>query len=99
VKGTKKTNLQIRGIPSDLHDRVRREADRRGQTMSDYVIELIRNAPDERSIQQWLEEVRSWKPVPLKPGTDTAKAVREAREERADQLARGFEERWGKTRP
>ena len=98
MKG-KKTNLQIRGIPSDLHDKVRREADLRGQTMSDYVIELIQNAPDARSMQKWLEEVRTWKPGPLKPGTDTAKALREAREERAEQLARSFEERWGKTRP
>jgi hypothetical protein len=61
--------------------------------MSDYVIDLIRNAPDTRAMERWLDEVRRWKPIPLKPGTDVAKAVREAREERAEQLARGAEER------
>lgn len=96
--GTRKTNLQIRGISTELHDKVRKQAEKRGQTMSEYLMDLIRNAPDQPSMEEWLEEVRRWKPVPIRPGTDVARAVREAREERAEQLARSFEERWGKAR-
>lgn len=98
MRGTKKTNLQIRGISTELHDKVRRRAEKRGQTMSEYLTDLIRNDPDQPSMEEWLEEVRRWEPIPVRPGTDVAQAVREAREERAEQLARSFEQRWGKGR-
>ncbi len=47
-------------------------------------------------MERWLEEVRNWEPISVAPGTDVAKAVREAREERAEHLAnvaRGSRER------
>lgn len=79
AKKVAKTDLQIRGIPRELRAKVRRQSERSGQTMSQYVIELIRNAPEQPSVEEWLKMVRSWKPIPVKPGADVAKALREAR--------------------
>lgn len=99
MKGARTTDLQIRGMPSALRDKVRARATKKGQTMSQHLIDVIQRAiDDQENAEAWLEKVRNWKPIPVKPGTDTAKAVREAREERAEQLARGAMER-ARSRP
>lgn len=45
--------------------------------MSQYLIELVRNDVDQMSMEEFLEEVRRWKP--LGHGMTGAQAVREAR--------------------
>lgn len=92
-KSAATTDLQVRGLPVTIREKVRGRARRKGQTMSQYVIDLLRKDTDQPSLEEWLEEVRHWKPVPVRGGMTAAQAVREAREERAEQLARGFEER------
>ncbi len=93
----KRTDLQIRGIPASLVSRIRARAQRSGQSMSQFLTELIQKDLDDRErMERWLEEVRNWEPISVAPGTDVAKAVREAREERAEHLAnvaRGSRER------
>jgi predicted DNA-binding protein len=93
MKEGKKTNLQIRGMPVPLRDEVSRRAAKKGQTMSQYLTELIeRRIKEEESLEKWLDEVRRWEPIPVAPGTDVAQAIREAREERAEHLAQIFSE-------
>jgi predicted RNase H-like nuclease (RuvC/YqgF family) len=98
AKKVTRTNLQIRGLRKDLHAAVRRRAASRGQTMSQYVIALIEQDRDRSSLEQWLEKLKRLPAVPIRGDMTAAQAVREAREERAEQLAHGFEERWGKRR-
>jgi hypothetical protein len=47
--------------------------------MSQYLIDLIRKDAEQPSMEEWLEKIRRSKPIPVRPGTDVAKAVREAR--------------------
>lgn len=77
VKGTRMTNIQIRGVPVALREKVRRRANRRGQTMSQYLIDLVRNDADQMSMEEFLAKVRRWKPLPHR--MSGAQAVREAR--------------------
>jgi len=37
----KTTNIQVRGVPVEVRDRVRRRASKLGRSMSDYVLSLI----------------------------------------------------------
>lgn len=90
---TATTDLQVRGLPVTLREKVRARAGKKGQTMSEYVIDLLRKETGHSSLEEWLDELRRLPPIPVKGVMTAAQAVRDAREERAEQLARGFEER------
>ena len=87
-----KTNLQIRGVPVALREKVRARAAKKGQTMSQYVTEVLQRETAHLSLDEWLDLVRRNR-IPVHGGMTGAEAVREAREERAEQLARDAEER------
>lgn len=82
-----RTDLQIRGMSVVLRNRVRARAAKSGQTMSQYLIGLVEKDTEGRSLEEWLEDVRRWKPIAVRPGASAAQAVREAREERSEHLA------------
>jgi hypothetical protein len=93
MKKRGQTDLQIRGLPTALRDKVRQRAKRKGQTMSHYLIDLLEREHAKPSLDEWLDEVRRWKPIPVRPGgISPAQAIREAREERAEHLANVFKE-------
>lgn len=81
VAGKVKVDLQIRGVPAALQRRVRAKAERKGMSMSKYVIQILEERLDEPdSINDWLDEVTSLPPVPgYKPGMGAA-AVRRIRD-------------------
>ena len=77
-----KVDLQIRGVPVKLQRRIRAAATRKGVSMSKYVIQILEDNVDQpESINEWLDLVMSYPPVPgLKPGEATAviRAMRDA---------------------
>lgn len=81
-----RTDLQIRGMPVALRDKLRARAARKGRTMSQYLIELAERDVAQPSLEEWLERLRN-RPV-IRHRMTGAQAVREAREERAERLAR-----------
>lgn len=85
MKRRGQTDLQIRGVPVALRDKVRHRAKRKGQTMSQYLIEVLEREHARPSLEEWIAEVLSGPPSRSK--MSTARAVREAREERDKQLA------------
>lgn len=88
MKKRGQTDLQIRGLPTALRDKVRLRAKRKGQTMSQYLIEILEREHAQPSLEEWLEEILSQPRTALRG--DPAQAVREAREEREEQLAANF---------
>lgn len=80
-------------MPVALRDKVRARAAKKGQTMSRYLIELIRRDAGQLSLDEWLGLVRSQPRIPTRGLTSPAQAVREAGEERAEHLAGIFRER------
>lgn len=85
MKKRGQTDLQIRGLPVALREKVRRRAKRKGQTMSQYLIEVLEREHARPSLDEWIAEVLSGPPSQSR--MDTAQVLREAREEREEQLA------------
>lgn len=52
-------NLQIKDLPDDVHDELRRRARVEGLTMRDYVVRLLRADQATPTKQQWLARVRT----------------------------------------
>ncbi len=77
VRGAGTTNIQIRGVPTSLRNKVRARATKKGQTMSQYLIDLIRTDTSRPTLDEWLEQARRWTPIPTR--MTGAQAVREAR--------------------
>lgn len=82
MAGKEKVDLQIRGVPVKLQRRIRGAATRKGMSMSKYVIQILEDNVDQpESINEWLDLVMSYPPVPgLKAGEATAviRAMRDA---------------------
>ena len=81
-------DLRVRGVPVALREKVRARAGKKGQTMSRYVIDVLRKDTDHPPIEEWLEEFGRLPPIPVRGRMTAAQAVREAREERGEQLAK-----------
>ena len=75
----KTTDLQIRGIPLKTRDAVRRKAESKGVSMSQYLIDLIRRDVEKMPLDEWLAMVRKNPPIDI--GMPAAELLREARED------------------
>ncbi|HEY8807329.1 MAG TPA: hypothetical protein VIN70_07070 [Candidatus Limnocylindria bacterium] len=54
----KTTDLQIRGIPIAARDKLRRKAESKGVSMSQYLIDLIDREVETMPLDEWLAMVR-----------------------------------------
>lgn len=79
MKRGARTNIQLRGAPASLAAKLRARSRELGKTMSQLGIEVLERGLEQPTPEEWLEMVRGWKPIPVRPGADVAKAVREAR--------------------
>ena len=50
-------NLQVKGLPDDLHEELRRRADAEGTTLSELVTRMVRRELALPSIRDWLAEL------------------------------------------
>ncbi len=54
---TKKTDVTIRGVPLVLRDQLRRRADSRGQSMSQYVLEILKSHLARPTVAEWVADI------------------------------------------
>ncbi len=92
MKKEARTNIQIRGASSELREKLRARAQSKGKTMSQYAMELLEDDLSRPTLDEVLDRIRQHR-IPVRGSMTGAQAVREAREERADQLARAAEHR------
>jgi antitoxin FitA len=78
--------IQVKDVPEELHEALRRRAIEEGMSMADYVLDLIRRDLGLPSRRAWLERLATRAPVNLPPGA-VAKALHDARAERDAQIA------------
>ena len=71
-------DVQIRGVPADLRDKLKRRAASKGVPMSQYVVKVLKDDLERPTLAEWLEMVRRDPPV---PGLSGAAIVRELRDE------------------
>ena len=76
----RKTDLQIRGVPVAIRERLRRRAESRGLSMSQYVIQVLRDDLARPTVAEWASEVGKLPPVDF-GGKTGAELVRDARRE------------------
>jgi len=76
----RKTDVQLRGVPVTLRERLRKRADSKGLSMSQYVIEILTDDLARPSLAEWFAEVGKSPAIDLgkKTGADL---VREGRRE------------------
>jgi len=77
-------NLQIKALPDEVHEELRRRARFEGISVRDYVLRMIRDDLETPSKAEWAARMRSRSPLPI--GNDAADQVRADRAERADRV-------------
>lgn len=53
------TSLQIRSMPDELHRRLKVRAAQRGQSLSEYALEVLRRAAETPTIEELTERIQS----------------------------------------
>jgi hypothetical protein len=76
------TELQIRGIPVKTRDALRRKAESKGVSMSQYLIDLIRQDVERLAVEDWIEMMLA-RPRSAVTSAQVQQALREARDEEA----------------
>ena len=73
--------IQMKNVPDDLHDELRRRSRRSGMSVRDYVLTLIARDQRRPTLEEWLEEVAGDAPVTI--SESSAEAIRAGREGKA----------------
>ena len=73
-------NLQVKNVPDDVHDELRRRARLEGVTIRDYLLRLLRQDQALPSRIEWFARLRARRPVEL--GRPAAELITEDRAER-----------------
>jgi len=71
-------DVQIRGVPGDLRQRLKRRAAGKGVSMSQYVIKVLADDIERPTLEEWLDEVRR---LPRVAGISPTEIIREIRRE------------------
>jgi plasmid stability protein len=74
------SNLQIKDLPYEIHEELRRRASQAGMSVRDYVLDLIRRDQALPSRQDWLGSLRALPAV--KTSRRPAELIREERKRR-----------------
>lgn len=75
-------HIQIKNVPEDLHEAIRRRAAKAGRPVREYVLRTLEEDLSRPTLAEWFERVRAREPVTIGGGD----AVRDAREEREHEL-------------
>jgi len=81
--------IQVRDVPERLHRELKKRAKARGQTLTDYIEDLLEREVSRPPVEDVFERIRSRKPIDL--GGPAAELIRKERHER--------EERWNRLWP
>jgi plasmid stability protein len=84
--------IQVKDVPEELHEALRRRAIQEGMSLADYVLDLIRRDLGLPSRREWLERLTTREPVDISR-EEILEALDAARAERDDQIAAALGER------
>jgi antitoxin FitA len=85
--------IQVKGVPADLHERLRARARAEGRSLSDYVLYLIERDLALPTMREWLERLKEDEPVTGVSSEDVLAALHEGRAERDAQIQRAISDR------
>ena len=78
--------IQVKDVPEELHEALRRRAIQEGMTLADYVLDLIRRDLGLPGRREWFERLATREPVEISRA-EILEALDDARAEREAQLA------------
>ena len=82
----KSTDLQIRGIPVKTRDALRRKAESKGLSMSQYLVDLIQRDVQKMPLDEWIAMVRKNPRVDLgRPAADILRELHDEEDARWDE--------------
>lgn len=61
------TNLQVKDVPAQMHDELRRRARERGVSVRDYVLDLLRRDQAVPTKAEWSARLERLPPVTVEP--------------------------------
>jgi plasmid stability protein len=85
--------IQIKNVPSELHDRLRERARREGRNMSEYALDVLERDLAFPTTREWLERLREDEPVPGIASAEIVSLIHEGRAERDEQILRAISDR------
>jgi hypothetical protein len=86
--------IQVKDVPADLHERLRRRARAEGRSLSDYVLYLIQRDLALPTMREWLEGLKEDEPVTGISSEDIVATIHEGRDERDAQIQRAISDRY-----
>ena len=73
--------IQVKNVPADLHDELRRRAAAEGKTVGEFILEALRRDLRRQSLRTWLDGVHAERPGPALSRDQVLQTVRESRRE------------------
>jgi plasmid stability protein len=80
-------NVQIRNVPERVHKVLRRRAAEAGQSLQEYLMQLLEESASQLTMDEWLERVEKLPKSKFAPG-EVARIIREERDKRDAEIAR-----------
>lgn len=81
------SNIQLKNVPDDLHERLRRRARREGMAMRDYALRVLERDLAKPTLSEWLDRVAARDAeAEMLSSEDVAQTIRAGREERTRQI-------------
>src|SRR5437762_502648 len=82
----KTTDLQIRGIPVKARDALKRKAESKGLSMSQYLIDLIQRDVQTVPLDEWIAWVKTNRPIDIgRPAADLIREIHDEEDARWDE--------------
>jgi hypothetical protein len=85
--------IQVKNVPSDLHERLRARARLEGRNLSDYVLDVLRRDLAVPTTREWLDRLKRSEPVTGISSEEIVAAIHEGRAERDAQIRRAIADR------
>ncbi len=85
--------IQVKNVPSGLHERLRARARAEGRNLSEYVLDALERDLMVPSTREWLDRVARDGPVPGIASGEVVEALHAGREERDAQVRRAAADR------
>ncbi|HEY7932789.1 MAG TPA: hypothetical protein VID48_03100 [Solirubrobacteraceae bacterium] len=78
--------IQVKNVPTELHDRLRERARREGRNLSEYVLDVLERDLAVPSTREWLARLERDEPVSDISSEDVVRAVQAGRTERDERI-------------
>ncbi|MGH2711905.1 MAG: FitA-like ribbon-helix-helix domain-containing protein [Actinomycetota bacterium] len=79
-------NVQVRNVPEKVHKVLRKRAAEAGQSLQEYLLQLLKESAGQLTVKEVFDRVRRMGGGITDPSFDSAKLIREIRDERDEQL-------------